>query len=891
MNKQSRVHGIPLPQSHPAAVERFLAEKVRSDLGKHASLLATVEPMLQIEHEDGDLSGNLTNAYGAVRVNAGGKDITIPFMIVDKELVPFDSIVFQKEEVGYSPDRLQRIVAALDRRAKENDDEEGEIVKHEDIGYDNGFLGSVMDIRDAEYNRNNAARGDLWSGPTFGNMDDARVLEQLANEDATDVLEKLAHAIDQRKVIPAEAVESFLDTIEKTASADLGAAPKRTLEEQRAKRQVQAILDAKLTDVSNVRSGNNIVFPTYSGNSQAAQYQELRGRVYHKVRSLPIERSGSFAPVNALNIKSVVLSSDGDYKFLEAGEKFMMTPKDPGLVKLHVKDADAMVGDRFYTFEYDEQEIAKPFLILKSYTDDVVNRTHVSQYDRSTNTKRPDVLNTPTTVFRDLYAASEVGHNPNSRGSEFIIAVTDHKIDNDMKVMTMTEFQKFILDYATDARDTWLANGILNEMSNGKSAVVLVNAKFEVFELRQAIIGHYKSPEGLLAEGPLEKTAAYEGQNKVFLDVMRDSKPRKYRLRWTFADNVNNMYKMERRQMNNLSEDEAKQYLNALGFNHGKTQTMIEIANRTGRQSIMSLPDIERAKRVAKQDIGRGRREQAMEGVAKNTLNWQSFSNVFSDVMADGLALIGAGVKPLADSNEKVQDFFKNSHEVALEAEKLASTMKGREWYEVATLLNAKYRLDKVAQELHEGNYIEDKIGIFKEAEAFLPFIEKQAKQLRDFNRLQHKKLKNNPAVPYEFVKSALEQLDGLYGYATIEKTAGFKDVVGGFYSTGKKLRADVSSKKKVMEHAVRKADYSQDRINRILDGSATGDLDKAQAGLEKKRERVKTAFREFGEAQRDLSNYDAKNQMKTSLAISSAVVPGVGLAGFLGAKKEGEKR
>lgn len=789
MNKQSRVHGIPLPQSNPAAVERFLVERVRADLGKDVGTLATIQPKLQIDREDDDLSGNVSNAYGVVQVNAGGKEITLPFMIVDKELIPFDSIMFQNEEVGYSPMRLQRIVAALDRRAKEGDDEEGEVVKHEDIGYDNGFLGSVMDIRDAEYNRNNAARGDLWSGPTFGVMDDARMINQTAGEDATDVLEKVAHAIEQRKVIPGEQVESFLDHIEKTAAAEIGTDYKKTLEEQRAKRSIDVIANAKLTDVSNARSGNNIVFPTYSGTNQAAQFEETRGRVYHKVRPLPRNaRQSAFEAPDVLKLKSVVIAASGDYRFLEASDKFMITPKDPGIVKLRIKNADAMIGDRLYTFEYEHDEIAKPFMILKSFTDDVVNRTFVAEPERPTNTKRTDVLNTATTVFRDLYTASEIGRNNAMYGSSFLIAVTDHKVEGGMKIMTSDEFEKFIADYATGSKDIWLANSVIGEMSPAnRPPVILLNTKFEVFELRDAIVGHYKTPNGLLAEGPLEKTAAYEAQNKVYLDVVRDSKPRKYRLKWTFANQDNGMYKMDRRVVQNLSEDEAKQYLLALGFNHGKTQTMMEIAHRTGRGAVMSLPDIQKAQRIAKEDVGRGRREKAMEGVARNTLNWQSFSNVFSDVMADGLALVGASVTPVANANEKAHDFFKNSYEVALEAEKLAASTKGPHWNEIATLLNAKYRLDKVAQELYEGNYIQDEVGIFKEAEAFLPYIEKQARQLRDFNRVQHKQLKDKPLVDYDFIKRALHQLDGLYGYATLEKTASFKNVVGGFFSTGKR--------------------------------------------------------------------------------------------------------
>lgn len=207
-------------------------------------------------------------------------------------------------------------------------------------------------------------------------------------------------------------------------------------------------------------------------------------------------------------------------------------------------------------------------------------------------------------------------------------------------------------------------------------------------------------------------------------------------------------------------------------------------------------------------------------------------------------------------------------------------------------MLNAKYRLDKVAQELYEGNYIQDEVGIFKEAEAFLPYIEKQARQLRDFNRVQHKQLKNNPIVDYDFVKKALHQLDGLYGYATLEKTAGMKEMAGGLFATGKKLKADVDASKKAMERAVRAVDNTHFQINKATDASAgTNRMETLHQRLEENRSALSDRFREFGTAQKELGNYQAKTQAKTSLAISAAVVPGVGLAGYAQANKEGDRR
>lgn len=78
--------------------------------------------------------------------------------------------------------------------------------------------------------------------------------------------------------------------------------------------------------------------------------------------------------------------------------------------------------------------------------------------------------------------------------------------------------------------------------------------------------------------------------------------------------------------------------------------------------------------------------------------------------------------------------------------------------------------------------------------------------------------------------------------------------------------------------HAESGANASADRLGKINDQ------------LTEKREALSEAFRNFGEAQKELGNYQAKTQARTSLAMSAAVVPGVGLAGYAQSGKEERK-
>jgi hypothetical protein len=86
--------------------------------------------------------------------------------------------------------------------------------------------------------------------------------------------------------------------------------------------------------------------------------------------------------------------------------------------------------------------------------------------------------------------------------------------------------------------------------------------------------------------------------------------------------------------------------------------------------------------------------------------------------VGDGLSLMLSAAVPgsvtAANSLGNAFGFGKQSMETAMAIEKVASKINGKEWHELSALLNMKYRLDKVAEEIATGHYLYNAEPVFE---------------------------------------------------------------------------------------------------------------------------------------------------------------------------------
>ena len=213
--------GTVIHNSSPEGIEELLVKIIQNDLGKTKNAVA-IKPFLEIDELDNDTSRNVKHAFGAIQVTAGKGSFYIPFIIADKVLLPFDVIRMGSQEVSYDYAKLQKLVQSLQQVSsqEETDDmfETMELAKLDDMKPNNGFLGTIMDIRD-NHHLYSGDYQDSYTGPLFGQMDDERLMRTASEKiDILDVHQDIMEKIAEIEIFTPEQLKSYEEAAYKELS-------------------------------------------------------------------------------------------------------------------------------------------------------------------------------------------------------------------------------------------------------------------------------------------------------------------------------------------------------------------------------------------------------------------------------------------------------------------------------------------------------------------------------------------------------------------------------------------------------------------------------------------------------------------------------------------------
>ena len=759
-------YGTPLRKSHPAEVERYIIDKVRADIGKELLDHVKLVPTLKIDREDGDLSGNLSNAYGTVKVSVGEHDVYLPFIIQGKELLPFEVIRMGSQEAAFAPEKLRTVIRNLVQKTRDASD--GDVVSRDDIPFDNGFLGTIMDVRDEE-NMRTMNGENAWRGSSFGDVDDTRLMRRMAEVDVYDVLDKVAQTIEGATFISKADFDTYLDREEKKAAQaerpdvfDKQAA----YEAEKARRESEVLKGLTLVNYKKHRSGNNVSIPLILKDGNAKRFETTRGRMYSKFRSL----IGSRIPLNGL-----VVTSGKKFALLK-GDQPLMTFRDVDVSSFDPFEitARSFKVNRLYTFEYDEETANVPFRVLMSFQKNYRDRFTVGNHYQSIR----ESLTNGSTLFTDVLVAQEYDDvKPKHFGILLTTLVTEPKTVN------RDALSSFIDDHAPSEDDNWLAKMMIATYDVPHFVLMPLHQRW--IEMTQPLEGAYTNANSVVSEDVFEKEAAYGNQNIVTLRVKGMQKPRVYSVDWQYVvtngEGASRMEKVKKAYENNLSFEAARNMLLLLGYTHNQTQQLFDMVHRSNRQASLKLPDVKKAKELSRDEMGRKQKLQRKQSVLSKTLNNQIVGNELSNLMSFGIAaaLDTAG---MTDRSAGIHQFMKQSEELGQQLEKIAADTRSEKWLELAVLANVKHRLDKVAVAMHQGDLVADADELFQETSVLLPKIASYAKELSKFNRMQ---LALEPAhrISPHFIKQAQDMIDVLYGYASFDKEAGVRSVFDGMAS------------------------------------------------------------------------------------------------------------
>lgn len=877
MRKVSNVvSGTLLRNTSPAAIETVLLNKVRSDLGDFHDL-AIIKPTLRIDQEDGDLSGNVTHGYGTVLVSVGDKTLHLPFIIHDKELLPFDVIRMGGQEVGYDLVKLRKLVVALDKHSKEqtgDDTVHGEVMEVADIRdvpTQNGFLGTIMNIRDSNSHLGSSGI-DNYEGQNFGHMEDER-LQKMASLDVAEVFEEFHEKLANIRTFTKDDVKAVVSGIEKKAEkeaeqlmetvSDVEVSNQETAGVQRAFAELD---QDKLASHKLVASGNNIKFPIY----EDGQFEYRNGRVYHKIKST------TDYPENDSKIKHIVVDNKNHYALLGSDDKFMVSVAQPSHFDFRQESARGLQLGHMYAFEWETDTISRPFFVNASFLQsEEDNGILVSVPER---TKVYEVLKAAqSTIFRDAFECIE-----NNRRFTVVI-LKGNESGKIIEEINSNELYDYINKYASDSSDFRVSRMIVERFRSEK--IIFVSENMQFFKLKTNISGHFTKPDGLFKEGPLfDKTAAYDQANKVRLHINEQKRPSTYSVEWSFADEKDidgeTGYALEKKRMDDLSPAQAKQILQDLGFDYRKQEMFFQIAKRNGRFAEFALPNVEVAKGITPKDKAVSKAKDAVRNIANATLNAGNFIPVLENVMADTAAGAITSIVPSSvDWMQNLQNKVAQSQEVAMEFEKIADSVKGQAWSEIAYVLNMKHHLDKLASTI-EGGFVKDAEPIFADIKQLEPLVEKIASDLIQFNREQLRGDVQTFVKP-EMVKQALHELDGITGYIKVAEELEKKS----FFHKGTRSKIDqlantmIGLQKNNQKIVGKMKNQSVDM--RVLDRKGLQDTEEAK----KKAESFLQTQNQFTENTKKIGE-NAKEQEKLTQQIQNknrAAMVGIGIPGLAG--------
>ncbi|PGQ88208.1 hypothetical protein [Priestia megaterium] len=886
-----------LKNSSPAAIEEYLVSLMNDALGSWRDVVK-VKPYLRIDEEDADLSNNVKNGFGAIELTAYGVKLYIPFIISDKTLLPFDTIRMGDQEISYDYSKLRRVINAIEHKAKEEDEgSEGshtmELADFDDVQYNNGFLGSIMQIRDNHRNKD-GRNDDEYRGPGgFGTVDETRMMRMASDIDVFEgfheVMEKIADVQTftpsqleaYEKHLLKEAEKEELESFEKTAAEQT-----ETLDAAKIKRDMMKLEDEKLFNVHRAASGNNIAFPLYEDNRV-----EFRvGRVYRNFESW-FKNTSNYS---SNRLGALVLDTKGGYHILKSNEAFMASTRQPDSVELPTTHAKSLEVGPMYILEKDSGTVFNPFIIENTWMRDVLNDGIVLSV-RESMSDPSFRARTANSLLSDVYECKEVspGRYSNSVmagfGNErFSIVVTKDPTVTEPMAMSYEEVQRYIVENAQDMEDAKLAKNMLFYTKD----CVVIHEDFPFFKAQKNIKGFYTRPDGLFNEGPLAKTASYEGQNKATLIVKKDRNPKTYAVKWSFtkadkgSDGVEST-KLEKRYQDGLSKQQAQSLLGSLGFDYRTQAKFFEITDRNGRSATFNIRSSERASQASPTDKANSKVKKKMSGIANSMLNSSNFTPIMADTVAGGISsALGTLAPGTINAAHNVGDFLgmKQAESTAYEIEKVATQLNGSEWHELSALLNMKYRLDKLAQSVMDGNYLYKGTEPFKKVAAFKPVIEKKASDLIDFNR---KQLLNTTSylVKPSLVKEALSQLDGLYAYAssfqdekkktTIEKQAGLFN--GKAKQELKLLDGTIDSLKQNAEAATRNFSDKHAQLRALMYGDINKPaLEQASVEVQQAKDQMNQSISSLQEAMRQRDGVH-EGIAKKNMGLAAGVgVPGL---------------
>lgn len=818
MYKRSNYQGSIIADTSPSGIEQYLKTKIENALGDDVREGVKVKPLLQIEDYKEDLSGDVKSGYGAIAISVDGVMIHVPFIIKDNEFLPFDSIRMGEEQVPYEEAKLKKLVQSIKRVKSGNTTHSEEdpfntmsLGDIKDLPFDNGFLGTIMGVRDSARQTNNRNQSN-FVGNNFGHVEDERMIN-LASEQIGEAFENFHEKLAAVNVYDEEDIKNVAEKFREKAIKEydeiLNAESRVDEPIDRTQELYRRKLDnVELVDLDIAANGKMIEFPV----SEEGMSTRMSGKIFKNLRRLSGSKSGE-APMKGFN--KLLLDKRGYFQLVNDKDTVLIYKdrvlSDP---KIKLSYGRTLVRDnhKYYSIytDYDSDQINVPFRVINDFVHDKEESGRILSFTELNQDGGTFFTSSQSTLFQNVLIGEEVLDSFATFSNSFMIIISREGTSLEPGIYTKDQIMQYIISEAKGERDLNVSLHMFKyfPLFVNDPEILVLKPGSPLISFKGIGIPTISKREELIG---LEKSASFDEQNKARLYINESTYPPTYNLNINYveAKDIEGMItsNVEQNNINGLSESGARKALNDIGFTHTEIDEFFEGTKRTGRYAEFPLPNVDLAKGYDYKEPVTDKVKKAIQGMVQNTLNAHRYTPVLENVVADNIADAARSV---------LQGKYANSLEVAQMMEKRANETRDVFDTTVAMLTNMKHGIDKLATDIIDG-YVTNAEDVYEELLKVANFIEPISEELY-YRQYRGKD---------ELYKQAMYELDDLTRHAIVAdhfvKEAKVKKAI---FGTKKKIKNKLQSprKKAVLQKEKRINELNKEieremaRYNKMID-------------------------------------------------------------------------
>jgi hypothetical protein len=721
-----KLAGMAVYDTSPEGIEQFLKEYMLNELSffpDKVDLTIGIMPLDNVPTNNGtgQLDTNIMNASGTLDLMYGGSLIQIPWIMRDKEILPFDTIQLGTETAVYTRENLRNILFNI-KNMVEKQQTAGTIADPEISGYvgtskpmgrltDNGFMTDMLHIQGLMSSVGNGAYA-------------------YAAEKIDDLLEKVANIkevrIDYRK-LKTELVNEFQEAAEKIANEAYDEPESSTLEKQ-------ALFD---TLEKKVLSDVRIL-----DNEAKFSFTEKDGMIVSEVQAAIFKTLTSVCGVDVDS--NMIITSDGRFKILRPGERFMFNlVKDENIADFEFKtrSLDALNSGYVYT-----ANIGGTYFLPFAVTKVVSGATHA--------------LN-----IKKFYFCIDI------RGNEFVIIPAINVSENQMCLQSKkdimgqvakTEEPKKLLRYNLILRD--------------HLPILCLSPKTKLIQLRAGTISNIESAKDamFLYDGNV-KLASFT--NNIVVTLVSGEGDPKFNLEARWFDRKQN--RDRKLSFSNLAEPKLKGILKTMGFDYNKVSEITYRAKKehsaTYELGAGTTPWLVKPEVTAQMAA-----ENTIKNMRQSFFTQENAKKAVAGVLG---GLIGGAVAgtTLGDTVSDFGKFASESAALAEKLEKIAIAKENKTFTKLAGLMVIKNKIDNMLANAYTGAEFQG-TEVLAELRELDPYLEKVARDLVEL-KFEQAMFKDEIVSPNVIV-ATLRHLNDLYKYACTFSISKDASLTGATYDT-----------------------------------------------------------------------------------------------------------